>query len=198
LSSWKTSTEPTISNYSGFYFEQSLAFPPPLSKLNFLALTCLCSFKSKFNINKGILWKKLFNTAPQYEVNKRSLETRINLLYSIYPDRKHCFGTEKKWIYRFKMVYFWLRRYCKNLLISLSEFPVIYGYQLMETRTSNSKVIRSEWFNWPRIFCPKQCWRTIDDGSGKGANISVNKMLWAKKWDMEKKQKYGDSTPRVE
>jgi hypothetical protein len=57
---------------------------------------------------------------------QRSLETRINLLYSIYPDRKHCFGIEKKWIYRFKMVYFWLGRHCTNQLISLSEFPVIY------------------------------------------------------------------------
>jgi hypothetical protein len=28
---------------------------------------------------------------------QRSLETRINLLYSIYPDRKHRFGIEKKW-----------------------------------------------------------------------------------------------------
>ncbi len=61
-------------------------------------------------------------------VLQRSLETWINLLYSIYPDRKHHFGIEKKWIYRFKMVYFWLGRYCTNQLICLSEFPVIYGY----------------------------------------------------------------------
>jgi hypothetical protein len=58
---------------------------------------------------------------------QRSLETRINLLYSIYPDRKHRFGIEKKWIYRFKIVYFWLGRYRTNQLISLSEFPVIYA-----------------------------------------------------------------------
>ncbi len=61
-------------------------------------------------------------------LNKRSLETQINLLYSIYPDRKHRFGKENKWIYRFKMVYFWLGRYCTNQLISLSEFPVIYAW----------------------------------------------------------------------
>jgi hypothetical protein len=42
------------------------------------------------------------------QVIQRSLETRINLLYSIYPDRKHRFGIKKKWICRFKMVYFWL------------------------------------------------------------------------------------------
>ncbi len=59
--------------------------------------------------------------------NQRSLKTLINLLYSIYPDRKQRFGIEEKWIYRFKMVYFWLGRYCTNQLISLSEFPVIYG-----------------------------------------------------------------------
>jgi hypothetical protein len=63
----------------------------------------------------------------KYQPDQRSLETSINLLYSIYPDRKHRFGKEKKLIYRFKMVYFWLGRYCTNQLISLSEFPVIYG-----------------------------------------------------------------------
>jgi hypothetical protein len=58
--------------------------------------------------------------------NQISLETRINLLFSISPDRKHCFGKEKKQINRFKMVYLLLRRVFTNQLIILSEFPVIY------------------------------------------------------------------------
>jgi hypothetical protein len=66
-----------------------------------------------------------------YSKDHWSLVTRINLLYSIYQDRKHGFGIEKKWIYRFKMAYFWLGRYCTNQLISLSEFPVIYGYSIL-------------------------------------------------------------------
>jgi hypothetical protein len=70
-------------------------------------------------------------------VYQRSLETRINLLYCIYPDSKHRFGKEKKWIYRFKMVYFWLGRYCTNQLISLSEFPVIYGSMLTSSSSSS-------------------------------------------------------------
>ncbi len=65
---------------------------------------------------------------------QRSLETRINLLYRIYPDRKHCFGIEKKQIYRFKMVYFSLGRYCTNQLISLSEFPVVYETTLITVK----------------------------------------------------------------
>jgi hypothetical protein len=48
-------------------------------------------------------------------------------LYSISPNRNHCFSIEKKRINPFKMVYFLLGRYRTNQLISLSEFPVIYG-----------------------------------------------------------------------
>jgi hypothetical protein len=54
----------------------------------------------------------------------------MNLLYTISPDRKHCFGLEKKQIIRFKMVYFLLGRYRTNQLIRVSEFPVIYDLDL--------------------------------------------------------------------
>jgi hypothetical protein len=63
----------------------------------------------------------------------RSLETQINLLYSISLDRKHCFGIEKKQINRFTMVFFLLGRYRTNQLISLSEFPVIYVFTIEAT-----------------------------------------------------------------
>ncbi len=36
------------------------------------------------------------------EREQRSPKTRINLLYSIYPDRKHCFGIEKNGSTRLK------------------------------------------------------------------------------------------------
>ncbi len=37
---------------------------------------------------------------------QRSLETQKNLLYSISPGGKHCFGIEKKQINQLKVVYF--------------------------------------------------------------------------------------------
>ena len=83
--------------------------------------------KILFQMSKRLHIITNFFSSRSIYSGQRSVETRINLLYSIYPDRKHRFGDEKKWIYRFKMVYFWLGRYCTNQLISLSEFPVIYG-----------------------------------------------------------------------
>ncbi len=96
-------------------------------------------------------WRKLrirflaratFISCNNLKSNQRTMKTRINLLYSIYPDIKHCFGIEKKWIYPFKMVYFWLGRYCTNQMISLSEFPVTYGQTRLLMNSSE-----------PAIFC---------------------------------------------
>ncbi len=49
------------------------------------------------------------------------------LIVQYLPRLKTSFWYRKQMDKRFKMVYFWLGRYCTNQLISLSEFPVIYG-----------------------------------------------------------------------
>jgi hypothetical protein len=48
-------------------------------------------------------WWTTMTCSPDFY--QRSLKTQINLLYSISPDRKHCFGILKKRINRFKVVY---------------------------------------------------------------------------------------------
>ncbi len=87
----------------------------------------------------------------------RSLEIRINLLHSIFPDRNHCFGKEKKWINQFKMVYFLLGRYRTNQLISLSEFPVIFVEdQFQQYSRGQGKCCWQIRNSTPPTFCLKQ------------------------------------------
>jgi hypothetical protein len=117
--------------------------------LEFLILVVVSKVRS-FKLHCNAVNKQRFvvgsNVNRDGNLDQRSLETRIYLLYSIYPDWKHCFGIEKKWINRFKMVYFWLGRYCTNQLISLSEFPVIYALTYKSLFRHNIY-----WNHWPCI-----------------------------------------------